>query len=81
MQLQIVTNKFLTVLFQDEQYYHASITGLSPTTAVVLFEAYGNHEEVLLSDLRPVSQHQGHKGGHRDNIAPTPGLPPAFRQQ
>ena len=83
---------------QDEQHYQATITGLSPTTAVVLFEAYGNYEEVLLGDLQPLQpphqqggrrggrggqqgghhHHGGHQGGGRD-IAPTPGLPPAFR--
>ena len=93
-------NLFVTFLtiplwFQDEQFYQATITGMSPTTAVVHFQAYGNYEEVLLSDLRPVQggQHQGgrggrhgggHQGGHQTHhggreIAPTPGLPPAFR--
>jgi len=65
----------LAKYWEDEQYYEATITGLSPTTAVVLFEAYGNYEEVLLGDLKgsPSGQSYG------SNIAPTPGLPPAFR--
>ena len=58
-------------MFQDEQFYTATITGMSHTTAVVHFDAYGNHEEVLLKDLLPLG---------KKNIAPTPGLPPAFRQ-
>ena len=87
---------FLTfpLWFQDEQFYQATITGMSPTTAVVHFQAYGNYEEVLLGDLRPFQggghqqggrggRHQGgyHQGGHHRGreIAPTPGLPPAFR--
>ena len=44
--------------WEDEQFYEAIITDMSPNTAVVLFEAYGNNEEVFLSDLRPLS------GGH-----------------
>jgi len=80
--------------WEDEQFYQATITGMSPTTAVVHFQAYGNYEEVLLGDLRPFQggghqqggrggRHQGgyHQGGHHRGreIAPTPGLPPAFR--
>ena len=56
---------------QDEQYYTATITGMSHTTAVVHFDAYGNHEEVLLKDLLPLS---------KKNTGPSQGLPAAFRQ-
>ena len=51
------------------------VTAVGQGTAVVLYTEFGNHEEVLLSDLRPV-RGKGAKGG----IPPTPGLPPAFRQ-
>jgi hypothetical protein len=53
-----------------------TITEIGETTAVVLFTEYGNHEEVLLSDLRPLPRSQQRPGPH---IPPTPGLPPAFR--
>jgi hypothetical protein len=54
------------------------ITDLGDKTAVVHFTEYGNHEEVLLTDLRPLQQpHRSRPGPH---IPPTPGLPPAFRQ-
>ena len=56
---------------QDEQFYTATITGMSHTTAVVHFDAYGNHEEVLLKDLLPLS---------KKNTGPNQGLPAAFRQ-
>ena len=68
----------LLLLFQDGQYYTVTITGLSPTTAVVLFNQYGNYEEVLLADLLPMPGGNS-KGPGVHDIAPTPGLPPAFR--
>jgi len=68
----------LLLLFQDGQYYTVTITGLSPTTAVVLFNQFGNYEEVLLADLLPMPGGNS-KGPGVHDIAPTPGLPPAFR--
>lgn len=63
--------KCLAKYWEDAQYYTATITGLSPTTAVVHFEAYGNYEEVVLSDLLSLPN---------KNIAGNPqGLPPALR--
>ena len=59
------------------------ITAVGQGTAVVHFTEYGNHEEVLVGDLRPVkggSARGGGKNGGKAGIAPTPGLPPAFRQ-
>ena len=56
-----------------------TITDVGESTAVVLFTEYGNHEEVLLSDMRPLQQPQRSRPG--PHIPPTPGLPPAFRQQ
>ena len=38
---------------QDRQYYPATVTAIGPTTAVVVFDAFGNFEEVLFGDLRP----------------------------
>ena len=53
-------------MFQDEQFYVATITGVSHTTAVVHFDAYGNHEEVLLKDLLPVNKkNQGQPAAFR----------------
>jgi hypothetical protein len=70
----------LAKYWEDEQFYPVSVTGVTSTTAVVLFSEYGNFEEVLLSDLVPLpgTSGQGGKRG-RSNIPPTPGLPPAFR--
>jgi hypothetical protein len=52
------------------------VTALTDSTAVVLFKDYGNHEEVLLSDLVPnVPPHAQRGIGF---IPTTPGLPPAF---
>ena len=62
---------------QDGQYYEAVVTGLSPTTAVVRFTEYGNHEEVVLEDLKP-RPGRAAPGPGKGDIAPTPGLPPAF---
>lgn len=65
----------LAKYWEDERFYPVVVTALGPGTAVVLFTEYGNHEEVLVADLRPV------KGGRQGrDIPPTPGLPPAFRQ-
>ena len=53
-------------MFQDEQFYVATITGVSHTTAVGHFDAYGNHEEVLLKDLLPVNKkNQGQPAAFR----------------
>lgn len=41
----------------SEQFYHARIDAVHPsgTTAVVVFSDYGNWEEVLLQNIKPVS--------------------------
>ena len=62
------------------------MTGVSPTTAVVRFTEYGNHEEVVLEDLKQRAGRAAPGPGRGDiapgpgqgDIAPTPGLPPAF---
>ncbi|XP_065158106.1 tudor domain-containing protein 3 [Atheta coriaria] len=41
--------------WEDNKYYNATITGLTPKTCVVRFNEYGNMEEVLLEDCLPVS--------------------------
>ena len=48
----------LAKYWEDGQFYHSVITALTANTAVVFFKEYGNHEEVLLSDLRPLSNHE-----------------------
>ena len=65
----------LAKYWEDGVFYPVLVTALGPGTAVVLFYEYGNHEEVLVADLRPV---KGARQGR--DIPPTPGLPPAFRQ-
>ncbi len=78
--------------WEDKQFYPCVITALAKTTAVVLFKEYGNHEEVLLSDLAPKSHPSGGgrsrggpgggagEGTSQGFIPVTPGLPPAFPQ-
>ncbi len=78
--------------WEDNQFYPCVITALAKTTAVVFFKEYGNHEEVLLSDLAPkFNPPRGGRsrggpgggpsgGGHPGFIPVTPGLPPAFPQ-
>jgi len=71
-------SKCLAKYWEDGQYYTVTITAMGPTTAVVLFDAYGNYEEVLLADLLPMPAGKSRGKGGLD-IAPTPGLPPAFK--
>ena len=64
----------LAKYWEDNKFYPVKVTAVSNKTAVVLFTDYGNHEEVLLSDLIPFPTSQ------RRFIPSTPGLPPAFPQ-
>lgn len=79
--------------WEDGQFYTSQVTAVGQNTVVVLFPEYGNHEEVLLQDLKPVpgsGNHRGRGGGGgfagrgrypnqaHPSIAATPGLPPAF---
>jgi len=63
------------------------VATVGQNTAVVLFKDYGNHEEVLLSDLRKAGGGGTGRGqsaagtAHGAFIPATPGLPPAFKQQ
>ena len=82
--------------WEDDQFYKVTVTSLHPSgkTAVVLFLEYGNHEEVLLTDIIPCSNssnnsnpltHPNVKALNQTNasrgfIPTTPGLPPAFPQ-
>jgi len=43
----------LAKYWEDNKFYPVKVTAVSTKTAVVLFTDYGNHEEVLLSDLLP----------------------------
>ncbi|CAG2196770.1 TDRD3 [Mytilus edulis] len=45
----------LAKYWEDNQYYHAVIHQCIQNFAVVLFLEYGNHEEVKLTDIKPVS--------------------------
>ncbi|KAM4596660.1 tudor domain-containing protein 3 isoform 1-T1 [Fundulus diaphanus] len=46
----------LALYWEDNKYYHARIDAVHPSgsTAVVVFSDYGNCEEVLLHNIRPV---------------------------
>ncbi|KAM9321237.1 tudor domain-containing protein 3 [Gastrophryne carolinensis] len=46
----------LALYWEDSKYYRAEIEALhsSGTTAVVKFSDYGNYEEVLLDDIKPI---------------------------
>ncbi|TDG40072.1 hypothetical protein AWZ03_013504 [Drosophila navojoa] len=44
--------------WDDGRYYEAEITAVSENTCVVLFIGYGNHEEVLKSDILPITDAQ-----------------------
>ena len=74
----------LAKYWEDNKFYPVKVTAVSSKTAVVLFTDYGNHEEVLLSDLlpfphrRPMPHHQ--PPPPTGYIPATAGLPPAFPQ-
>ncbi|XP_017861419.1 PREDICTED: tudor domain-containing protein 3 [Drosophila arizonae] len=44
--------------WDDGRYYEAEITAVSENTCVVFFTGYGNYEEVLKSDILPISDAQ-----------------------
>ncbi|EDW85387.1 uncharacterized protein Dwil_GK10535 [Drosophila willistoni] len=44
--------------WDDGRYYEAEITAVSEKTCVVFFLGYGNHEEVLKSDILPLTDSQ-----------------------
>ncbi|KAH8371801.1 hypothetical protein KR093_008841, partial [Drosophila rubida] len=44
--------------WDDGRYYEAEITAVSENTCVVFFLGYGNHEEVLKSDMLPITDAQ-----------------------
>ena len=58
----------LAKYWEDNKFYPVKVTAVSNKTAVVLFTDYGNHEEVLLSDLLPFAN-------------PPAGNPPTGSQQ
>ncbi|XP_038055365.1 tudor domain-containing protein 3-like [Patiria miniata] len=43
--------------WEDNQFYNAVLTAIHPSgkTCVVLFPEYGNHEEVKMTDIRPLA--------------------------
>uniref|UniRef100_A0A3B4ANH6 Survival of motor neuron-related-splicing factor 30 n=1 Tax=Periophthalmus magnuspinnatus TaxID=409849 RepID=A0A3B4ANH6_9GOBI len=50
----------LALYWEDNKFYHASIDAVHPSgsTAVVVFSDYGNCEEVLLDNIKPVSDEE-----------------------
>ena len=56
--------------WEDDQFYKVNVTSLHPSgkTAVVLFLEYGNHEEVLLTDIVPCSDSPNHPGMSHSNV-------------
>ncbi|CAC5357205.1 TDRD3 [Mytilus coruscus] len=46
----------LAKYWEDNQYYHAVIHQCIQNFAVVLFLEYGNHEEVKLTDIKPLNK-------------------------
>ena len=90
-----VGDECLAKYWEDGGFYSAKITAMSKSTAVVLFQEYGNHEEVMLTDIMTVpfmgrsandsgsgnnSKRSGGGSGGGRYIPTTPGLPPAFKQ-
>ncbi len=76
-----VGDSCLARYWEDNKFYPVDIRGLSKNTAVVFFKEYGNHEEVMLSDLAPERRRQQQQQQPASNFIPaTPGLPPAFPQ-
>ena len=54
-----VGDECLAKYWEDNKFYPVKVTAVTNKTAVVLFIEYGNHEEVLLSDMLPFpQQHQ-----------------------
>ena len=56
--------------WEDDQFYKVNVTSLHPSgkTAVVLFLEYGNHEEVLLTDIIPSSDSPNNPGMSHSNV-------------
>ena len=92
-----VGDECLAKYWEDEQFYPVKVASLHPSgnTAVVLFQEYGNHEEVLLTDIMLYNSSSTAmasantasgktavhpSGASRGFIPTTPGLPPAFPQ-
>ncbi|XP_078741600.1 uncharacterized protein LOC144955151, partial [Lampetra fluviatilis] len=46
----------LALYWEDNKYYHAVVHDMHPTqpTAVVMFADYGNYEEVLIKNIKPL---------------------------
>uniref|UniRef100_A0A3Q2D3G7 Tudor domain-containing protein 3 n=1 Tax=Cyprinodon variegatus TaxID=28743 RepID=A0A3Q2D3G7_CYPVA len=59
----------LALYWEDNKYYHARIDAVHPSgsTAVVVFSDYGNCEEVLLHNIRPVPEDMMEDDGYYDS--------------
>ncbi|XP_023178140.2 tudor domain-containing protein 3 [Drosophila hydei] len=77
--------------WDDGRYYEAEITAVSENTCVVFFLGYGNHEEVLKSDILPLtdaqnrpltnmSQQQHPQSRHRQALQQQVYVPPHKRE-
>ncbi|XP_044737325.1 tudor domain-containing protein 3-like [Chrysoperla carnea] len=49
-----VGDQCMAKYWEDNQFYNASITGVTPRTCMVRFNEYGNFEEVLKADCVPL---------------------------
>lgn len=52
------TRRNLLISCLHSQYYEAEVTAVSDKTCVVFFLGYGNHEEVLKTDILPITDAQ-----------------------
>lgn len=58
------------ILVSFLQFYNASITNVTDNTYVVLFNDYGNVEEVLKSDCKPLNPDRQQKGHQNQRYYP-----------
>ncbi|KAF7652739.1 hypothetical protein LDENG_00092840 [Lucifuga dentata] len=59
----------LALYWEDSKFYHARIDAVHPSgsTAVVVFSDYGNCEEVLLHNIKPVTAESWEEDGYYDS--------------
>ena len=53
---------YILLTIQDGRFYPVEVTAVGDSTAVVLFTEYGNHEEVVWDDIRPISTNYNQGG-------------------
>lgn len=76
-----VGDRCLAKYWEDEKYYNAEIQAVTDKTCVVHFPEYGNFEEVLHTDILPITD-QNHQPINQYNAmqAPAPIHPIAYTQ-